>query len=262
MLLTIDVGNTQTVIGLYGDEEPPTSAASGLVEHWRIATDADRTADEHAVVLRDLLRSAGWDLCADGVSICSGVPRVLANLREMVGRYMDIEPVVVDSGALTGMPILYDDPKEVGADRIANAVAVFDLYGGPAVVVDFGTGNNFDVISAAGEFMGGAIAPGIEVSLDALLDRAAALSSVELVEPSSVIGRTTSESLQSGAVYGFAGQVDSMVGRFRAELGTCTVVATGGLAPLIAPVTASIEHVEPFLTLHGLRLVYHRNRQG
>jgi len=175
---------------------------------------------------------------------------------------MDVEPVVVEPGVPTGMPILYDDPREVGADRIANAIAVFDLYGGPAVVVDFGTGNNFDVISAAGEFVGGAIAPGIDVSLDALFGRAAALRSVELVEPPSVIGRTTVESLQSGAVYGFAGQVDGMVERFRAELGACTVVATGGLAYLIAPVAATIEHVEPFLTLHGLRLVYLRNRQG
>ncbi|SVC05018.1 uncharacterized protein METZ01_LOCUS257872, partial [marine metagenome] len=163
MLLTIDVGNTQTVIGLYEAEAPPTAAVSGLVEHWRIATDAERTSDEHAVVLRDLLRLAGRDLCLDGVSICSGVPRALANLREMVDRYMGVEPVVVEPGVPTGMPILYDDPREVGADRIANAVAVFDLYGGPAVVVDFGTGNNFDVVSAAGEFVGGAIAPGIDV---------------------------------------------------------------------------------------------------
>ena len=262
MLLTIDVGNTQTVIGLYEDEAPPTAAASGLVEHWRIATDAERTSDEHAVVIRDLLRSAGRDLGLNGVSICSAVPPALANLREMVDRYMDVEPVVVEPGVPTGMPILYDDPREVGADRIANAIAVFDLYGGPAVVVDFGTGNNFDVISAAGEFVGGAIAPGIDVGLDALFGRAAALRSVELVEPPSVIGRTTVESLQSGAVYGFAGQVDGMIERFRAELGACTVVATGGLAYLIAPVAATIEHVEPFLTLHGLRLIYLRNRQG
>ena len=205
MLLTIDVGNTQTVIGLYEAEAPPPAAASGLVEHWRIATDAERTSDEHAVVIRDLLRSAGRDLGLNGVSICSGVPRALANLRERVDRYMEVEPVVVEPGVPTGMPILYDDPREVGADRIANAIAVFDLYGGPAVVVDFGTGNNFDVISAAGEFVGGAIAPGIDVSLDALFGRAAALRSVELVEPPSVIGRTTVESLQSGAVYGFAG---------------------------------------------------------
>jgi type III pantothenate kinase len=180
----------------------------------------------------------------------------------MVDSYMCVEPVVVEPGLPTGMPILYDDPREVGADRIANAVAVFDLYGGPAVVVDFGTGNNFDVISAAGEFVGGAIAPGIEISLDALFGRAAALRPVEMVEPSSVIGRTTVESLQSGAVYGFAGQVDGMVERFRTELGTCTVVATGGLAFLIAPVATTIEHIEPFLTLHGLRLIYLRNRQG
>jgi type III pantothenate kinase len=158
------------------------------------------------------------------------------------------------------MPILYDNPKEVGADRIANAVGAYDLYGGPTVVVDFGTGNNFDVISAEGEFLGGAIAPGVEVSLDALFGRASALRAVDLVEPRSVIGKSTVESLQSGAVYGFAAQVDGMVDRFRNELGGCTVVATGGLAHLIVPSTSSVEHVEPFLTLHGLRLVYERNR--
>ncbi|MEE2768402.1 MAG: type III pantothenate kinase [Actinomycetota bacterium] len=262
MLLTVDVGNTQTVIGLYEDDAPMASAESGLVEHWRIATDVERTSDEHAVVIRDLLRSADRDLCVEGVAVCSGVPRVLASLRQMVDRYMGLEAVVIEPGVPTGIAILYDDPREVGADRIANAVAVFDLYGGPAVVVDFGTGNNFDVISAAGEFVGGAIAPGIEVSLDALFGRAAALSSVELTEPRSVIGRTTVESLQSGAIYGFAAQVDGMVERFRAELGECVVVATGGLAHLIVPVSATIEHVEPFLTLHGLRLVFYRNRGG
>jgi len=192
--------------------------------------------------------------------MCSGVPRVLANLREMVDRYIDFEPVIIEPGVKTGMSILYDDPREVGADRVANAVGAYDLYGGPTVVVDFGTGNNFDVISADGEFMGGAIAPGVEISLDALFGRAAALRAVELVEPRSVIGKSTVESLQSGAVFGFAAQIDGMVDRFRDELGNCTVVATGGLAHVIAPVTSTIEHVEPFLTLHGLRLVYERNQ--
>ena len=178
----------------------------------------------------------------------------------MVGRYMELEPIVIEPGVRTGMPILYDNPREVGADRIANAVAAFDLYGGPSVVVDFGTGNNFDVISSEGEFLGGAIAPGIEISLDALFERAAALRAIELIEPRSVIGKSTVESLQSGAIYGFASQVDGMVERFREELNDCTVIATGGLAHLIAPVATSIDHVEPFLTLHGLRLVYDLNR--
>ena len=158
------------------------------------------------------------------------------------------------------MPILYDNPKEVGADRIANAVAAYDLYGGPTVVVDFGTGNNFDVISENGEFIGGAIAPGIEISLDALFGRAAALRAVDLVEPRSVIGKSTVESIQSGSLYGFAAMIDGMVERFRGELGDCNIVATGGLAQLIAPVSSTIENVEPFLTLHGLRLVHDRNQ--
>ena len=261
VLLTIDVGNTQTVVGLYEDDCDASTAETGLMEHWRIATDDARTADEHAVVIGNLLQSAGYDLDVGGVSVCSGVPRVLASLREMIDRYTGVEPVVIEPGVRTGMPILYDNPKEVGADRIANAVAAYALYGGPSVVVDFGTGNNFDVISADGEFIGGAIAPGIEVSLDALFGRAAALRSVELVEPRSVIGKSTVESLRSGAVYGFAAQIDGMVGRFRNELGDCTVIATGGLAPLISPVAESIQHVEPFLTLHGLRLVFNLNRE-
>ncbi len=262
MLLTIDVGNTQTVIGLY--DRAVTSGATadaGLLEHWRIATDAARTADEHAVVIRSLMESAGFPFEVDGVAICAGVPRVLASLREMIDRNIDVEPIVIEPGVRTGMAILYDNPKEVGADRIANAVAAFDLYGGPTVVVDFGTGNNFDVISANGEFLGGAIAPGVEISLDALIGKAAALRAVELVAPRSVIGKNTVESLQSGAVFGFASQIDGMVERFRAELGGCTVVATGGLAPLIAPAATTIEHIEPFLTLHGLRIVFHRNQE-
>ena len=263
MLLTIDVGNTQNVLGLYDPEsDVGEGAALGLVEHWRLSTDADRTSDEYSVMVRSLLDTVDVDLEDDlsGVAICSGVPRILANLRDMVRRYLPFDPIVIEPGVKTGMPILYDNPKEVGADRIANAIAAYELYGGPTVVVDFGTGNNFDVISDAGEFLGGAIAPGIEVSLDALFGRAAALRAVELVEPRSVIGKSTVESIQSGSVYGFAAMVDGMVERFRQELGDITVVATGGLAHLMAPVASSIGHVEPFLTLHGLRIVHERNR--
>lgn len=262
MLLTIDVGNTQTVVGLYSRGfASAATAETGLLNHWRFSTEAKRTADEYAVLIRSLFQSAGHPFEVDGIAICAGVPRVLASLREMVQNNLGNEPIVIEPGVRTGMAILYDNPKEVGADRIANAVAAFDLYGGPTVVVDFGTGNNFDVISASGDFLGGAIAPGIEISLDALFDRAAALRAVELVAPRSVIGKSTVESLQSGAIFGFAGQVDGMVNRFREELGLCTVVATGGLAPLIAPVSATIEHVEPFLTLHGLRIVFDRNQE-
>jgi type III pantothenate kinase len=262
MLLAIDAGNTQTVFGLYErGPHPIKGAGQGLVDHWRLSTDADRTHDEYAVLLRNFLDTIGYDMDAEvtGVAICSGVPRVLANLRQMVTRYFEFDPVVIEPGVKTGMPILYDNPKEVGADRIANAVAAFDLYGGPTVVVDFGTGTNFDVISAHGEFVGGAISPGIEISLDALFGRAAALRAVELVEPRNVIGKSTVESIQSGAVYGFVALVDGMVERFRKELGECSVVSTGGLAHLLSAVSVTIEHTEPFLTLHGLRLVHEKN---
>ncbi|NNE74032.1 MAG: type III pantothenate kinase [Acidimicrobiales bacterium] len=262
MLFAIDVGNTNTVFGLYdANSDVGDGAERGLVDHWRIATDSNRMADEHAVLVRNFLTSAGYDLEGeiDGIAICSGVPRVTVALRDMIARTFRVEPIVVGPGVKTGMPIQYENPREVGADRIANSVAAFDLFGGPTVVVDFGTGNNFDVISADGEFLGGAIAPGIEISLDALFGRAAALGAVEMTEPRSVIGKNTVEALQSGAVYGFAAQVDGMLGRFRDELGEVTVVATGGLADLIAPVSKSIEYVEPFLTLHGLRLVHAKN---
>ncbi len=264
MLLAIDVGNTQTVLGLYDPESEEGEGASvGLVDHWRLSTEAERTSDEMWVLVRSLLDTVGVDIDEDltGASFCSGVPRILANLREMVTRYLAVEPIVIEPGVRTGMPILYDNPKEVGADRIANAVAAYDLYGGPTVVVDFGTGNNFDVISADGEFLGGAIAPGIEISLDALFGRAAALRAVELVEPRNVIGKSTVESIQSGTVYGFAAMIDGMVARFEREIGEINVVATGGLAHLIAPVAESFSQVEPFLTLHGLRIVHQRNNR-
>ena len=263
MLLTIDVGNTNTVLGLFDpDDERGEGAAAGLVEHWRLSTVQDRTADELSLIVRSLLDTLDVDFDEDltGAAFCSGVPRILASLRDMVARYLAFEPVVIEPGVKTGMPILYDNPKEVGPDRIANAVAAYDLYGGPTVVVDFGTGNNFDVISESGEFVGGAIAPGIEISLDALFGRAAALRAVDLVEPRSVVGKSTVESIQSGTVYGFTGMIDGMVERFRNELGDCNIVATGGLADLIAPVSSTIEHVEPFLTLYGLRLVHDRNQ--
>ena len=264
MLLTIDVGNTQTVLGLYDPHaEGGEGAAVGLVDQWRLSTVHERTSDEYSVLLRSLLDTVEIDFDTEltGLSICSGVPRILANLRQMAMRYLPFEPIVIEPGVKTGMPILYDNPKEVGADRIANAVAAYDLYGGPTVVVDFGTGNNFDVISENGEFIGGAIAPGIEISLDALFGRAAALRAVELVEPRSVVGKSTVESIQSGTVYGFAAMIDGMVRRFADTLGEINVVATGGLAHLISPVSDTIEHVEPYLTLHGLRIVHNRNQR-
>jgi type III pantothenate kinase len=185
---------------------------------------------------------------------------VTAALRLMTQRYFGFEALVVEPGVRSGMPILYDNPKEVGPDRIANAVAAYDLYGGPSIVVDFGTANTIDAISEKGEYLGGAIFPGIEIAMDALFARAALLRRVELVPPKNVIGKSTIESIQSGAIYGFSGQVDALVDRFIAELGECTVVATGGLAELIMEFSRTIQHHEPWLTLHGLRIVFERNQ--
>ncbi|GAC1355709.1 MAG: type III pantothenate kinase [Acidimicrobiales bacterium] len=255
LLLTIDVGNTQTVLGLFKDDE--------LRHHWRIATNAERTSDEMALLVFQLLQLRGIEFHPEklGIAISSVVPRLTASLRQMTDEWFGVSPIVVEPGTKTGMPILYDNPKEVGADRIANAVGTFDLYGGPAIVVDFGTATTFDAISGKGEYLGGAIIPGIEISLDALFGRAAALRRVELVEPRNVIGRNTVESIQSGAVYGFTAQVDGLCVRIEKELGNATIVATGGLAGLIAPISTKISHHEPWITLHGLRLIWERNQE-
>jgi type III pantothenate kinase len=265
MLLAIDVGNTQTVVGLYGDDPdmaPATGADRDLLDHWRIATTAERTSDELALLVQEFLGFHGFsfDEDVDGLALCSSVPSVTAAVREMTERYFGFPAMVVEPGIKTGMPIHYDNPKEVGADRIADAVGAFDLYGGPTIVVDFGTATTLEAISAKGEYLGGAILPGIDISLDALFGRAAALRRVELVEPRSVIGKSTVESIQSGAVYGFAAQVDGIAARIEKELGESTVVATGGLAGLIAPFSSSIQFHEPWLTLHGLRLIFEKNR--
>ncbi|HEX9467668.1 MAG TPA: type III pantothenate kinase [Acidimicrobiia bacterium] len=253
MLLTIDCGNTQTVIGLFSDRE--------LVDHWRIATVAERTSDELALMFQQFLGFHGFSFDAQvtGVAIASGVPSATAAFRAMTERYFGFTALVLETGVRTGMPILYDEPKNVGADRIANAIGAYDLYGGPTIVVDFGTANTIDAVSEKGEYLGGAIFPGIEISLDALFARAAALRRVELVAPKNVIGKSTIEAIQSGAVYGFSGQVDAIVDRFQGELGVSTVVATGGLAELIMPHSRTIQHYEPWLTLQGLRIVYERN---
>ena len=266
MLLAIDVGNTQTVMGLYelGDPASLESAEGGLVGHWRAATNGEATADELAVLIDGFLAVERWELLGhvSGVAVASGVPRVTAALREFVAHYFDFDPVVIEPGVRSGIPIRYDDPREVGADRIANAVGAVALYGGPTIVVDFGTGTTFDVIGSACDYLGGVISPGVEISLEALFERAAALRSVELTPPRNVIGTSTAESLQSGAIYGYAAQVDGLCRRIMAEIGEATVVGTGGLADLIAPHTACIGHVEPWLTLHGLRIVWHKNVEG
>jgi type III pantothenate kinase len=252
VLVAIDCGNTNTVIGLFADRQ--------IIDHWRIATISERTSDELALMFRQFLALHGTaDAPITGMVIGSGVPRITAALREMSERYFGFPALVLEAGVRTGMPILYDEPKNVGADRIANAIGAYDLYGGPTVIVDFGTANTVDAVSEKGEYLGGAIFPGIEISLDALFARAAMLRRVELIAPKNVIGKSTIEAIQSGAVYGYSGQVDGLVERFQGELGPCTVVATGGLAELIMPHSRTIQHYEPWLTLQGLRLVYERN---
>lgn len=251
MLLAIDVGNTNTVIGLF--------AADELVKSWRVKTDSRETADEIALTFHGLLRD---EPMITGIALCSTVPSVLHEMRQVLTRYFpDVPHVIVEPGVKTGVPILTDNPKEVGADRIVNTLAAHALYGGPAIVVDFGTSTNLDVVSVKGEFLGGALAPGIEISLDALASRAAQLRKVELVPPRAAIGKNTVEALQSGMVYGFVGQVDGLVRRIIAELGDgpVAVIATGGLASIVVPESETITHHDPDLTLHGLRLVFERN---
>jgi type III pantothenate kinase len=253
MLLTIDAGNTQTVVGLFRDAD--------LVDHWRIATVADRTSDELALMVQQFLGFHGFsfDASITGVAISSGVPRVTAELRTMTERYFGFPALILEPGVRTGMPILYDNPKEVGADRIANAVGAYDLYGGPSIVVDFGTATTIEAVSDKGEYLGGALFPGVEISMDALFERAAGLRRVELTEPKHVIGKSTTESIQSGTIYGFSAQVDGLVDRFVAELGPCEVIATGGLAEPIIPHSRTVQHHEPWLTLYGLRIIFERN---
>jgi type III pantothenate kinase len=252
VLLAIDVGNTNTVLGMFDGED--------LSASWRIKTDARTTADEMVLTFRGLL-AGEWEIT--GIALCSTVPAVLREMRVMLDRYFgDVPTVIVEPGTKTGVPVLTDNPKEVGADRIVNTIAAHHQYGGPCIVVDFGTSTNLDVVSAKGEFLGGALAPGIEISLDALSQRAAQLRKVELVRPRSVIGKNTVEALQSGALYGFAGQVDGLVDRIVDELGEVTaVVATGGLAPIVVPESQTITHHDPELTLTGLRLVFEKNAE-
>jgi type III pantothenate kinase len=248
MLLAVDVGNTQTVLGLYRNTE--------LVDHWRLATERSSTADELGVLLTGLL-----DLeSVDAICLASTVPVLVREWQLLAEKWAHAPVLVVGPGVKTGIPIRYDDPREVGADRIVNSVAAKERYGAPVIVVDFGTSTNFDVVSPAGEYVGGVIAPGIEISMDALFARAARLVTVDYSAPESVIGKTTVAGLQSGLVYGFAGQVDGIVGRIRGELGAeARAIATGGLADLVAPHSSVIEKIDPFLTLEGLRLVAELN---
>ncbi len=253
MLLAIDIGNTNTVLGVFEGER--------MVHSWRVKTDARHTADELMLTFKGLLE----DVPVTGIAACSTVPAALRELRTMLSRYWPQLPtVLVEPGVKTGVALVIDNPKEVGSDRIVNTLAAFHLVNGPAIVVDFGTSTNFDAVSGRGEFLGGALAPGIEISLDALAARAAQLRKVELVAPRSAIGKNTVEALQSGIVYGFAGQVDGLVRRIAATLvpadpESVQVIATGGLAPVVVEHAQTVTRHEPDLTLIGLRLIYERN---
>jgi type III pantothenate kinase len=254
MILVFDVGNTNTVLGVFDNRN--------LVEHWRISTVKHRTADEYGMLLKSLFTSSG--LVFSGVQalvISSVVPPLNHTLEQMCQKYLKIDYVFVGPGVKTGMAIKYENPREVGADRIVNAVAGYEQYGGPLIIVDFGTATTFCAISSRGEYLGGAIAPGIGISTEALFARAAKLPRVEMIRPPSVIGKNTVSSMQSGIVFGFAGQVDEIVRRMKNELeGDPLVLATGGLAEMIAGESKTIDRVDQFLTLNGLRIIYERNK--
>lgn len=253
MLLVVDVGNTQTHFGTFlGDE---------LQEHWRFATVRDSTADEVGAKLANLLALRGLSFeRLDGSIVSSTVPQLGSEWRQVGERYLGHETLVVGPGMKTGMPIRYENPREIGADRLVNAVAAFDRVGDACIVVDFGTAITFDPVSAEGEYLGGVIAPGVEISMEALTERAAALPKIDLVPPRSVIGKTTVDAIRSGVVYGFAGLVDGIVRRLREEMGPETAtIATGGLAASIVPSTEEIDEIDDLLTLTGLRLLHEMN---
>jgi type III pantothenate kinase len=253
VLVVADIGNTHTVLGLYEGDE--------LVHRWRLRTETERTSDEWGLTLRQLFELAERDIgTVGGIAISCVVPPATHSIRRASRRVFDVEPLIVGPGVRTGLAIRYDNPREVGADRVVNAVSAFALAGGACIVVDFGTATTFDCLATDGSYLGGAIAPGVGIALDALVTRAAKLPRVEIVKPRSAIGKTTEESMQSGLLYGYVSLVDGLVDRLSKEIdGEVKVIATGGLAGVIAKESRTIETVEPNLTLEGLRLIYRRN---
>jgi type III pantothenate kinase len=253
MLLVVDVGNTQTHLGAFDGDR--------LVEHWRFQTRSGETGDELAARIAGLLSLSEMSLDdLDAVCASSVVPPLGAQYEQLTDRYLDAECLTIGPGIRTGMPIRIDNPLEVGADRLVNSIAAYERFGSACVVVDFGTGINIDVVSAGGEYLGGAIGPGLEISLSALIDRAARITRIDLTAPETAIGRSSSAAIQSGFVFGFAGLIDGVVGRIEAELGQARLLATGGLAHVIVPFTETIDEVDDMLTLKGLRLIHERNR--
>lgn len=256
MLLVIDVGNTNIVLGVYDSKK--------LVNFWRVKTDAEKTSDEYGMIIKQLFEIQGYKFSdIEAVAISSVVPPIMYTLEHMSRKYLGKDPLIIGPGIKTGMNIKYDNPKEVGADRIVNAVAAYELYGGPLIIVDFGTATTYCAVSENGDYLGGAISPGVRISMDALFERTAKLPRVELLKPGTVICKNTINSIQSGVIYGYVGQVDYIVRRMKKEIGNmdAKVIATGGLSKLIASESETIDIVNGLITLEGLRIIYERNKE-